>query len=43
MVTAIPYRLCFNWINKQKELYPYVPDTEEIMSEELEEVVTPTK
>ena len=33
MATAIPYRLSFNWINKQKELYPYVPDAEETMKE----------
>lgn len=29
--TAIPYVLCFLWLNKQKKLYPYVPDKEEVM------------
>lgn len=29
--TAIPYCLCFIWLNKQKKLYPYVPDKEEVL------------
>ena len=28
--TAIPYVLCFLWLNKQKKIYPYVPDKEEV-------------
>jgi len=29
--TAIPYLLCFLWMDRQKKKYPYVPDADENM------------
>ena len=31
--TAIPYLLCFLWLDRQKKKYPYVPDPEEVQEE----------
>ena len=35
--TAIPYLLCFLWLDGQKKKYPYVPDPEENMVQESSE------
>ena len=32
--TAIPYLLCFLWLDRQKKMYPYVPDPTEVREED---------
>ena len=41
--TAIPYFLSFLWLNKQKKLYPYIPDASETAQPEDLSSVSPSQ
>lgn len=38
--TAIPYLLCFLWLDRQKKKYPYVPDPDEVQQQHIDSLQT---